>query len=128
MLAGDPISGATIQVFESGSTTLISSHTSDSEGMIDLDLADTDVLYDIKVTFSGTIWWIRGATSGQMEELEVGKVFRLPRYTTVERDAISGLGASDKGFAIYNTTLNQPETWNGSAWVGPTAPITVSTS
>ena len=128
---GAPITGATVEVFESGSNTLVSSHTTDSEGMIDLDLTDDGTLYDIKFTFSGTIWWIRGSLAGQMEELEVNKVFRFPRYTTAQRDAISGLGASDKGFAIYNTTLNRLETWAGGAWVGPSPTakdITVSTA
>lgn len=39
--------------------------------------------------------------------------FQLPILTTVERNAL----VAQTGFMIYNTTTNQPDYYNGAAWV-----------
>lgn len=41
--------------------------------------------------------------------------FKLPPFTTTERDAISWV-AGDVGMMIFNTTLVKIQVWNGSAW------------
>jgi len=46
-----------------------------------------------------------------------GTYFWPPRMTTAQRDAMSaGWGAGQAGRTIYNTTTNQWEGWNGTAW------------
>ena len=122
---GTALAGAAVQAYEVGQSGVVSSTVTDSEGEFEFELEDTisgrtNVLYDIKVTYSGSVWWIRGETEGQLERLDVNKLFRLPRYTTVERDALS-LGATDPGTQVYNTTTDQVNTWDGTAWIVPTA-------
>ena len=51
----------------------------------------------------------------QLSSLDVKDYFRLPKYTTTERDALT-LRVSDAGTAIYNTTTEQTETWDGTGW------------
>ncbi len=41
----------------------------------------------------------------------------LPRLTTAERDAITGLVLGDRGLLIYNTTMNKLQLFNGTSWV-----------
>lgn len=44
-----------------------------------------------------------------------GSGFSVPTMSTTERLAL-GLGAGDFGMAVYDTTLAQEFTWNGTAW------------
>ena len=44
-----------------------------------------------------------------------GNGFAVPRMSTTDRLAIV-FGPSDKGMAVYDTTLNNEFTWNGTAW------------
>lgn len=39
--------------------------------------------------------------------------FPLPQKTTTERDAIEN---PEKGFAVFNTTTNDVDVYNGTAW------------
>jgi hypothetical protein len=45
-----------------------------------------------------------------------GNKFTFPLLTTAERDALT-VGASDKGYTIYNETTDTTDQWNGTAWV-----------
>ena len=117
---GTALAGATVTVYEVGQSGAVSTHVSDADGIIDLDLADvqgtrSNVKYDVKVEFSGNTWWIRGLDEVQLSSLDVKDYFRLPKYTTTERDALT-LAASDAGTQIYNTTTAQAETWDGTGW------------
>lgn len=42
-----------------------------------------------------------------------GATFRLPKLSTTQRDALSGVSSGDE---IYNTTLNKKQVYNGTAW------------
>ena len=123
--AGAPISGATVNAYREGDTTIRSTTTSDTDGYFTLDLVDTYV-YDLEVIFSGNKWWIRGSDSGQLARLDITEIFRLPRYTTTDRDALS-LGTSDAGTQIYNTTDDEVQTWDGSDWQGDPSQVSVGT-
>ena len=117
---GTALAGATVTVYEVGQSGAVSTHVSDADGIIDLELADvqgtrSNVKYDVKVEFSGNVWWIRGLDEAQLSSLDVKDYFRLPKYTTTERDALT-LAASDAGTVIYNTTTAQVETWDGTGW------------
>jgi hypothetical protein len=60
-----------------------------------------------------------------MELESTDKGILIPRLTTTERNAIVGLGATQEGLLIFNSTGNQFNFWDGSAWViipGLTAP------
>lgn len=55
------------------------------------------------------------AVSNALLELDsTSQGFLLPRMTTTQRNAIS---SPDTGLTIFNTTTNQQENYNGSAWV-----------
>lgn len=41
---------------------------------------------------------------------------QLKNFTTTARNALTGLGASDKGLMVYDVTLSKVAVWNGSAW------------
>lgn len=43
------------------------------------------------------------------------KGFRAPLMTTTERNAI-GVGASDEGLEIWNTTTKKKQVWDGTIW------------
>lgn len=50
--------------------------------------------------------------------------FQLPKGTTTQMNALStdsSFGASQKGVEFFNTTTNETNTWNGSAWTVPGA-------
>ena len=120
---GTPVVGATVEVYEVGQAGVVQTVTSDANGIFVLNLDDnrggrTDVKYDLKVIFGGTVWFIRAQDSGQLDRLDVTGLLRLPRHTTATRDALN-LGATDRGTKIYNTTTDKEETWTGSAWVAP---------
>ena len=118
---GTPLVGAQVEVFEVGQVPVVATASSNSEGIIEFDLPDTrssrgNVLYDLKVSFSGSIWWIRGQDQGQVHSIDVRYFFRYPRYTTTLRDALT-LGATDAGTGIWNTTTEKLNIWDGAAWV-----------
>ena len=124
-LEGGALTGASYSVFEVGQSAAVATGTVDSEGIIDLSLDDerggrTNVKYDIKVEFSGQVWWIRAADEAQVAAIDVTDFLRLPRYTTTERDALS-LGTTDAGTSIYNTDDEEIQTWNGTEWPEPPA-------
>lgn len=51
---------------------------------------------------------------------------RLNNLTTTQRDALTGSGAPKAGDAIFNTTTNRIEVYNGTNWTGgiaKTAPV-----
>lgn len=59
------------------------------------------------------------ATPDNKSVLDVSSTTRgvfLPRMTTAQRNAISGLGAGHTGLTIYNTDNNRYEFWDGSSW------------
>ena len=119
-LDGNPISGATVKVYEVGQTGVVSTHTTDTNGYIDLSLDDdrggrTNVAYDLEISVSGNVWWIRGLDEGQLASLDVKDYLRIPKYSTTDRDALS-LGATDAGHIIYNTTDSVIQHWNGTSW------------
>lgn len=41
----------------------------------------------------------------------------IPRLTNAQRTAISGLGTTEEGLLIYNTTDSEFNYWNGSLWI-----------
>ncbi len=41
----------------------------------------------------------------------------IPRLTNAQRTAISGLGTTEEGLLIYNTTDSEFNYWNGSIWI-----------
>ena len=128
-LEGGALTGASYSVFEVGQSAAVATGTVDSEGIIDLSLDDerggrTNVKYDIKVEFSGQVWWIRAADEAQVAAIDVTDFLRLPRYTTTERDALS-LGTTDAGTSIYNTDDEEIQTWNGTEWPEPPEAETV---
>jgi len=47
----------------------------------------------------------------------------IPRLTSAQRDAISGLGVSDEGLTIYNTTTSSFWYWDGTQWLELTGNI-----
>lgn len=53
------------------------------------------------------------AASAILDVTSTTKGFLPPRMTTTQRDAI---GSPSAGLQIYNTTTNQPNIYNGSAW------------
>ena len=117
---GTPLVGATVEAYEVGQTPVVSTTTTDTSGVFSFSLPDTqstrtNVKYDVKVSFGGSVWWIRAADEAQISALDVTTTFRVPRYTTTQRDALT-LGTTDVGTSIYNTTTEQPETWRGSSW------------
>ena len=121
-LEGGALTGASYSVFEVGQSAAVATGTVDSEGIIDLSLDDerggrTNVKYDIKVEFSGQVWWIRAADEAQVAAIDVTDFLRLPRYTTTERDALS-LGTTDAGTQLYNTDDEETQVWSGSEWLG----------
>ena len=118
---GTPLVGAEWDVYEVGQSGVVQSGLSDDDGLIEVTLPDkqgsrTNVRYDIKVTYQGTVLWMRAADAGQIEALDVTDTFRPPRYTTTERDALV-LTADDAGTQIYNRTVSEPEMWDGSEWL-----------
>ena len=40
----------------------------------------------------------------------------IPRITTLQREAIAGLGATEEGLTVYDETTNSYWLWDGSAW------------
>jgi hypothetical protein len=52
-----------------------------------------------------------------MELESTRKGVLIPRLTTVQRNAIGGLGLPQEGLLIYNTTTDQFNYWDGTAWV-----------
>ena len=118
---GTPLVGAEWDVYEVGQSGVVQSGLSDDDGLIEVTLPDkqgsrTNVRYDIKVTYQGTVLWMRAADAGQIEALDVTDTFRPPRYTTTERDALV-LTADDAGTQIYNLTVSEPQMWDGSEWL-----------
>src|SRR5688572_25606635 len=43
--------------------------------------------------------------------------FLVPRLTTAERTAMSGLSAAEKGLLVFDTNDNKFYYWSGSAWI-----------
>jgi|GEM_PF-1410710 len=43
--------------------------------------------------------------------------FLVPRLTTSQRTAISGLGVSEKGLLVFDTDTNKFYYWSGSGWI-----------
>jgi len=41
---------------------------------------------------------------------------RVPIYTTAQRDAISS--SAETGLIIFNSTVSNPQGYNGTSWVG----------
>jgi hypothetical protein len=64
--------------------------------------------------------------SSIMELRSTNKGVLLPRLSTGQRDAITGLGAAQEGLLIYNINTDLFNFWNGIAWVVVPAPITGS--
>jgi hypothetical protein len=64
--------------------------------------------------------------SSIMELRSTSKGVLLPRLSTGQRDAITGLGAAQEGLLIYNSNTDLFNFWNGIAWVVVPAPITGS--
>ena len=88
---GTPLAGATVTIFEVGQTEAVETLTSDANGIIETTLPDdqstrTNVKYDMRVDFSGNRWWTRADDRAQIDGLDVKGYFRLPKYTTTERD------------------------------------------
>ena len=120
---GNPISGATVEIFEVGQAAIVRTVTTDAQGVFDEALPDTqsgrtNVSYDAKVSYAGTAWWLRATDKGQLDTLVVQTHLRLPRYTTTARDALT-LAEGDAGTQIYNTTTDVVEIWDGSDWQAP---------
>ena len=101
----------------------------------------TDKIYSIggELYFNGTklssLWSLNGsdviynsgsavigaATANSKAILDVDspnndKGVLLPRLTTAQRTAISGLGASEEGLLVYDETTDSFWYWNGSQW------------
>jgi len=58
--------------------------------------------------------------SNAMLDVEISsndKGILIPRLTSVQRDAISGLGINDEGLTIYNTTTLSFWYWDGTQWI-----------
>lgn len=51
------------------------------------------------------------------KEVYIAKTLILPKYTTTERNALTGI----QGMLIYNTTTNKLNFYNGSAWAAVTS-------
>lgn len=113
-LRGQPQAGAEYTIRNAVTNAVVVTGTTGADGWIDVDLPN-GVIYDIETILSGDVWHVRGRNATQLAELDVTGLLRLPRLTTTERNAL-GLGATDAGAQIYNTTTNQEETWGGASW------------
>jgi hypothetical protein len=67
---GDPVSGATIQLLETGTTTVEASTTTDSDGLWYVNEADQD-RYDVKITSGGSVRYIRWDDQISLKEIDV---------------------------------------------------------
>lgn len=58
-----------------------------------------------------------------MELSSTTKGVLIPRLTTVQRNAIAGLGLPHEGLLIYNSTTDQFNYWDGTVWVAMTSTV-----
>ncbi len=64
-------------------------------------------------------WRVSGGTAAGLARMNSNGRLKLRALTTAQRNALT-----DKldGDTVYNTTTGQPETWNGTVWIGGLGP------
>ncbi len=81
-------------------------------------LLSTVFTFLICVTYSQVGIGTTSPNSSSMLDIEsTDKGVLIPRLTTVERTGISGLGLSEEGLTVYDSTTDSFWFWDGTQWV-----------
>ena len=100
---GDAVSGATVQLLETGTTTVEASTTTDSDGLWYFNEGDQD-RYDVKITSGTSVRYIRWDDQISLKELDVrnntGNTTPATTFTNLTNNASNQVAV----FSGANTT------------------------